>query len=687
MKVLNQHSIVTTTDAKGLISYANDRFCELSGYGREEIIGQDYKFLSLGMHPPEFFESIYETLVSGSVWQGDICNRAKNGELYWLQTTIAAVRDANNQLKMFVSIQTDVTAHKKKYEQLELLQTCVDRANDVIIISEAEPIEKPGPRIIYVNKAFETVTGFSREEAIGNTPRMLQGADSNRPALARIHQALKQWKPCREEVLNYTKTGQLFWAELDISPVANELGFYTHWVSVQRDITERKLAEENHHRLTFYDPLTNLPNRRLMMERLTTQVNLAKHDVKKGALLYIDLDEFKNINDIHNHSSGDLILQKIGERLLTCIGSQDTVAHVGGDEFVVIVGHLGKNSIDIASYAERVGDAILASLRQAFTINNKSLRLTASIGIALFDDTALSSEGVLKQAEIAMHQGKGTKRNSLHFFDPIMQESIEQRAEFDKALEKAIADQEFQLYYQAQVNEKGKTIGAEALIRWISPERGLTLPADFIGHAEENGMIFSIGRWVVHEACRQLNCWAQNSITQDLTLSINVSAHQFQQQGFADQIISAIKYHNVNPAKLKIELTESIMLGNIHHAIEVMKSLKQIGIQLSLDDFGTGYSSLAYLKLLPIDQLKIDQSFVRNIVENASDHAIVKTIIAMAKAMELEVIAEGVETQEQLKTLSNKGCTRFQGYLFGKPVTNGEFEKALTTEFRLNQKL
>lgn len=679
LKVLNQHSIVSSTDAQGHITYANDRFCEISGYSLAELLGQNHGILNSGVHPPGFFKSMYETTLAGHVWQGDVCNRAKDGRRYWLQTTIAAVWNSDNALKMFVSIQTDITGQKEKYEQLELLRACIDRTNDVIIISEAEPIDPPGPRIVYVNNAFEKVTGFTRKEALGNTPRILQGAASNRAALDRIRASLAKWKPVREEVLNYTKDHQEFWAELDISPIANEDGWYTHWVSVQRDITQRKAAEAQAHKLAYYDPLTNLPNRRLMMDRLAHAVNARKLNGKIGALLFIDLDEFKTINDMQSHTFGDMMLRQVGERLVICIGGQDTVAHIGGDEFVVILDEVGQEGPDAASRAEKIGELILDSLRRPFQIDAKPFSLTASIGIVLFAEGSQSDEDLLKQAEIAMYQGKQAGRNCLRFFDPLMQEKIEHRAGLDRALQTAIAEQQFQLFYQVQVDGRGKPIGAEALIRWICPGRGVVSPLEFIPRAEENGMILSIGQWVLDEACRQLSRWSANPRTRDLTLSINVSARQFHQPDFVAQVVDAIELHSIQPERLEIELTEGVMLDNVDRAVAAMNALKGIGVKFSLDDFGSGYSSLQYLKRLPIDQFKIDRSFVRDIVDNVDDRAIVKTIIAMATALDLDVIAEGVETGEQFGMLAERGCAHFQGFFFGKPVPVAEFETILLT--------
>ncbi len=437
-------------------------------------------------------------------------------------------------------------------------------------------------------------------------------------------------------------------------------------------------AEEEIKQLAFFDPLTGLPNRRLLMDRLQHAFTSSARSDREGAVLFIDLDNFKDINDTLGHDIGDLLLQQTAQRLESCIREGDTVARMGGDEFVVMLEDLSKQHIEAATQTETVGKKILAALNQPYQLATHEYHSTASIGVALFSDHGKTAEELLKRADIAMYQAKQADRNTLRFFNPKMQDTINTRTALEGELRKALENQQFHLYYQAQVDSLRRPLGAEALIRWIHPERGLVSPAQFIPLAEETGLILPIGQWVLETACAQLKAWQQDALTSDFVLAVNVSARQFHQANFVAQVQATVQRHAINPMRLKLELTESMLVENIENTITTMNALKAIGIKLSLDDFGTGYSSLQYLKKLPLDQLKIDQSFVRDLATDSSDKAIVRTIIAMAQSLDMDIIAEGVETEEQRQLLLDKGCTHYQGYLFGKPVPIKQFEALLT---------
>jgi predicted signal transduction protein with EAL and GGDEF domain len=374
---------------------------------------------------------------------------------------------------------------------------------------------------------------------------------------------------------------------------------------------------------------------------------------------------------------GDLLLQQVAERLTSCVREDDTVARLGGDEFVVLLQDLGKNTIESAEQTDIIGKKILVALGQTYQLNGHSFRCTASIGATLFNEDMRDVEGLLKQADIAMYQAKQAGRNALCFFDQDMQEAINTHAALEGELHKAIDNQQFQLYYQVQVDSFHRPVGAEALIRWIHPESGLVYPADFIPLAEESGLILRIGKWVLETACTQLKAWSRDEQTMNLVLAVNISAKQFHQADFASEVLALLQHHVIDPNMLKLELTESMLLENTEVTIATMSKLKEIGVQLSLDDFGTGYSSLQYLKRLPLDQIKIDRSFVRDITTDPNDAAIVQTIIAMTKALDLDVIAEGVETKTQREFLHMSGCHTYQGYVFGKPVLIEQFESSL----------
>lgn len=453
-------------------------------------------------------------------------------------------------------------------------------------------------------------------------------------------------------------------------------GHLTHLAGSHVDISDRKLSEEKIERLAFYDQLTLLPNRRLLIDRIQQTIASIPRTGKSGALLFIDLDNFKTINDTLGHDMGDLLLQKVAERLSTCVREGDTVSRMGGDEFVVLLENLSEIQVDAAAQAKVIASKILSALNRPYQLVSHSYHNTPSIGITLIS-TKYSSEECMKQADIAMYQAKNAGRNTLRFFDLDMQASINARAELEAELRSTIENQQFLLYYQVQVDTSRHAVGAEALIRWAHPERGIVTPASFIPHAEEVGLINHIGKWVLDTACAQLKLWETNAMTSSLTLSVNVSAKQFHEAGFVEMVKTMVQRHAIKPSLLKLEPTEGILLENIDVAISIMNELKDIGVHFALDDFGTGYSSLQYLKKLPLNQLKIDQSFVRDLAFDDNDQAIVRTIIAMARSLNLGVVAEGVETEEQLHFLQSNGCTQFQGYLFGKPVPIAEFEKAL----------
>ena len=419
--------------------------------------------------------------------------------------------------------------------------------------------------------------------------------------------------------------------------------------------------------------MTNLPNRRLLQDRLKQAFASSARSGREGALLFIDLDNFKTLNDTLGHDIGNLLLQQVARRIESCVQEGDTVARIGGDEFVVILEDLSEKDFEAAAQTKAVGEKILASLNQPYQLGTHEYRNSPSIGAALFIDNQKSAEDLFKQSDIAMYQAKKAGRNAMCFFNPQMQDTINARAALEGNLRKALENQQFHLYYQIQMDSLHRPLGAESLIRWLHPERGLVPPAQFIQLAEETGQILSIGQWVLETACAQIKAWQQDPRTCDLALAVNVSAKQFHQADFVALVQATVQHYAINPKLLKLELTESLLLDNIEDTITTMSTLKEIGIRFSLDDFGTGYSSLQYLKRLPLDQIKIDQSFVRDITLDSSDREIVRAIIAIAGSLNLDVIAEGVETKEQRQLLLENGCVNYQGYLFNKPVPVEQF--------------
>jgi diguanylate cyclase (GGDEF)-like protein len=441
------------------------------------------------------------------------------------------------------------------------------------------------------------------------------------------------------------------------------------------DVTAQQAAAEQIETLVFYDPLTGLPNRRLLMDRLQHALAMTSRSQDQGVLMMIDLDHFKNLNDTLGHEQGDQLLQLTAQRLRECVRESDTVARLGGDEFMVLAEGLGKTGQDVALQARLMGEKIVAALGQPYVLASGVQHSSASVGISLFDDTRRSvHDEPLKQAELAMYQAKEAGGNTLRFFDQEMQAVVSARASLEFNLRDALALDQFLLYYQIQVNVRGQPIGAEALIRWMDPRRGMVAPAEFIPLCEETGLILPLGQWVLETGCAQLARWARQPHLAGLTLAINVSARQFNQQDFVDNVLSTLEKTDANPRHLKLELTESMLVHDVDAVIAKMGALKARGVSFSLDDFGTGYSSLAYLKRLPLDQLKIDQGFVRDILVDPNDAAIARMVIALADTMGLAVIAEGVETRSQRDFLAESGCHAYQGYLFGRPVPVDEFE-------------
>jgi diguanylate cyclase (GGDEF)-like protein/PAS domain S-box-containing protein len=446
-------------------------------------------------------------------------------------------------------------------------------------------------------------------------------------------------------------------------------------VGTHTDINSRKANEEEIKSLAFYDPLTRLPNRRLLHERLRHALAAAARSGRAGALLFIDLDNFKTLNDTLGHDMGDLLLQQVADRLAHCVREGDTVARLGGDEFVVMLETLDANLDDAASQAETIGRKVLHMLNAPYALAGRPYQTTSSIGVALFRDHQHSIDELMKRADMAMYVAKTGGRNTLRFFDPRMQTVVSERAALEQDLRDGLARGEFELYYQSQRDAADNVIGAEALLRWHHPLRGLVPPNDFIALTEETGLIIPIGQWVLERACDQLVAWSAAPDKAQLTIAINISVRQFRQADFVASVLSALAASGANPTRLKLELTESLLMEDVEDIIARMTALKEYGIGFSLDDFGTGYSSLSCLKRLPLEHIKIDRSFVRDLPQDASDAAIASTILALAHHMGMQVIAEGVETEAQRSFLAARGCQAFQGYLFGRPQPIALFER------------
>jgi diguanylate cyclase (GGDEF)-like protein/PAS domain S-box-containing protein len=477
-----------------------------------------------------------------------------------------------------------------------------------------------------------------------------------------------------------TLSGAQIWIDMSCTPLHGTHGGLEGGIAIVADVTDQKRSEEEIRHLAYFDPLTHLPNRRLLMDRLGHALTASNRSREYGALMILDLDHFKGINDTQGHDVGDRLLVETAQRLVNCLRQEDTVSRLGGDEYVVMLERLGQSERAAATQAESIAEKIRFALSLPYVLGGSEAEYfsTTSIGLTLFQGQEDSPEVLLKQADMALYQAKGAGRNMVRFFSPAMQSAIESRAALEAALRRGLDKGEFCLYYQPQVDQTGCLIGAEALIRWLAPGQGVVSPAQFIPLAEESGLILLIGQWVLDAACAQLKTWESDSRTRDLQVSVNVSARQFHQPDFIEQVRQSLLASGANPTRLKLELTESVVLDKIETVIGRMQELDRLGVGFSLDDFGTGYSSLSYLKRLPLDQIKIDQSFVRDVPGDPNDAAIVRAILAMSQSLGLQAIAEGVETQAQRDFLFENGCNAFQGYLFGRPVPIEEWTSLLS---------
>ncbi len=528
--------------------------------------------------------------------------------------------------------------------------------------------------IEFVNKAAVKLFGYSANELLGYDVSILLPE----PYSGEHDQQMQLFKTTGSnylvgtprEILGKRKDGSVFPISLSVSKIARP-GRPT-FVSVIRDITQRRQQEEEIQRLAFYDPLTQLPNRRLLLDRLKQALVVSARSGQRGALMFLDLDHFKLLNDTLGHDLGDALLKQVATRLKTCVREGDTVARLGGDEFVVLLEGLSTTSADSAADAECVANKILVALAQPYTLRWHHHESTPSIGIVIFKGDQESSDDLLKKADLAMYQAKAAGRNTARFFDPAMQASISAHALLEQDMRRGLARQEFMLLYQFQVDVEGVPIGAEALLRWNHSTRGLVSPSQFITLAEQTSVGQLLGQWVLDTACNQLVLWAQQQATAHWTLAINIGPSQFDDEGFVAQIATALHKTGANPLRLKLELTESMLMNDDAETRARMHAIKALGVGFSLDDFGTGYSSLLHLQRMPLDQLKIDKSFVNTLLTQPGDATVARSVVALGHSLGLTVIAEGVETAEQRNMLAELGCDAFQGYFFGHPATAAE---------------
>ncbi|OIQ88052.1 phytochrome-like protein cph2 [mine drainage metagenome] len=656
------HDGIIMTDPRGAITYFNRAAERMFGHQRHQVLGR-----SVGTMLPELMLcQLNEELQRLPIWETQ--GKRQDGTALVVEGSSSVFEGSMGRFITYVL--RDITAYKQAEQELRIAATTFE-AQEGIIVTDANNV------ILRVNQAFTRLTGYNAEEVVGQTPAILESGRQDSQFYRDMQDSINLNKYWQGEIWNRHKNGEICPEWLSITAVTKPNGEVTNFVASFTDISQYKKAEEEIHNLAFYDPLTGLPNRRLLLDRLGQAFATSTRSNAHGAILFLDLDNFKTLNDTKGHDGGDLLLIEVAKRLQACVREGDTVARLGGDEFVVMLEDLNEMVQQSATQAEVVGEKIRDDINQPYLLQGHKYNITASIGISLFRGHEVSIDDLLKHADTAMYQSKTSGRNTLRFYDPAMQEALEVRAAMELDLRHAMSEQQFRLYFQIQVDHARHIVGAEALLRWEHSERGLISPAQFIPLAEETGLILPIGNWVLETACTLLKTWETNPLTRDLQLAVNVSARQFKQPDFVERVSTLLTQTGANPERLKLELTESLMLDDVTHTIEKMQVLKSLGVHFSMDDFGTGYSSLSYLKRLPLNQLKIDQSFVRDLATDPSDAVIVQTIIGMANSLGLNVIAEGVETESQFEFLKQHGCPSFQGYLFSRPMPLMEFEEFL----------
>jgi diguanylate cyclase (GGDEF)-like protein/PAS domain S-box-containing protein len=662
-------------DSAGLIVLVNAETERLFGYARQVLLGQSVEMLvpeRFRAQHPQLRSHFFAAPEAKRMGAGrDLFGLRKDGSEFPVEIGLNPIETEEGQFVLSAIV--DITERKQAEEELRIAAITFQTQEGIMITDRGANIQR-------VNRAFTELTGYGAEEAVGRTPALLKSGRHDRQFYQGIWDALGRENYWQGELWNRRKTGEVYPVWMTISAVLASDGRVTHYVGSFADITQQKEAEAKLHRLAYYDPLTELPNRRLLLERLRQAFAASARSRQHGAILFIDLDHFKTLNDTKGHDVGDQLLTQVAVRLRSCMRGDDSIARLGGDEFVVMLEDLSKHEGTAAMQAEAVAEKIRAAISQPYSLGGHEHHSTPSIGVSLFFDHTQTTDEVLRRADVALYRAKAAGRNTLRFFDPSMQAALETHAALEEELRHALLLEQLKPYLQVQMDSNRRIIGAEVLLRWEHPERGLISPADFIPLAEESGLIVPIGLWVLETACAKLKAWAARPLTRELRLAVNVSARQFRQPDFVMRLRRVLELTGADPTRLTLELTESLVLDNVEYTIEIMQALKSLGLGFSLDDFGTGYSSLSYLRRLPLDQLKIDRSFVLDLLTEPNDAVIVQTIIGMAKNLGLDVLAEGVETEEQLAFLSRHGCLAFQGSLFSAPLPVADFEQLLTQQ-------
>ena len=663
-------------NGEGMV-YVSPRWSRMIGYEPGELDLRGFNWYSL-VHPDDL--SIVHTRTESEAaastdgqFEVEFRMRHKAGYWVWVQSRGKITeRDATGTPTRFAGTHLDIT-------QRRLLDDKLKQAHAAALESEArfrsltelssDWYWEQDTEFRFIDFSGNQQNALRRVEvAYGKTRWDLMALNLTEAHWEAHRSELQAHRPFRNfEILRRNSASGDYWISISGIPVYDANGEFAGYRGIGRDITAQKSAQETIRQLAYYDSLTKLPNRQLLMERLNDAVSVCRRQKDQSALLFIDLDAFKSLNDTQGHPTGDVLLSQVGNRLRSAVREIDTVARLGGDEFVVILNALSATPAQAANQARIIGQKMLTALSEPYDLHGLDHRCTSSMGITLFCANDHDLEQILQRADLAMYQAKADGRNQLRFFDPAMQSAVEHRSALEAALRLALHRDELCLHYQPVVDSQRQLIGVEALARWNHPERGLVMPVEFIPLAESSGLILQIGARLLHQACEQLELWGRNDMTRHLSLAVNVSARQFRERDFVTLVRDTLNATHANPAQLKLELTESLLLTDVQDVVAKMHELKSLGVGFSLDDFGTGYSSLSYLKSLPLEQLKIDKGFVRDVLTDPSDAAIAISILTLAQALNLSVVAEGVETEGQLQFLLANGCKVFQGYFFGKP--------------------
>ncbi|WP_409523210.1 EAL domain-containing protein [Nitrincola sp. MINF-07-Sa-05] len=658
---------VMITDTLGIIEYINPRFSEVTGYSTDEVIGQHANILKSGEMPESVYQHLWDSLQQGEEWHGQLLNRKKDGTLFWESSSISALRDHDGNTTHFIAVKEDITIKKEAEDQLRMIATVFETSTEAIMIADAEG------RIKMVNNAFCRITGYTPEEVIGESPSLLSSGRHSESFYEEMWNAILVNGYWSGEIWNRRKDGNIYPEWLSISAINDASGMVKEFVAVFSDITQRKKDEAHIRHQAYYDALTQLPNRALLADRLEVAIVTADRDNQKIALLFVDLDRFKNVNDTLGHEFGDDLLLQVAERLISCVRESDTVARFGGDEFVILLHNISSDR-DAALIAEK----LIKAISDPFVLSGREIFIGASIGIALHPGDSETADALLRNADLAMYRAKQTGRNRFQFFTSALQETANTLMEMEQDLRIAMEQSQLEIYYQPLVmGSSGRITGVEALLRWHHPRLGMVSPETFIPLAEDTGLIGPIGLWVLETACSQLTHW--NSEGHHLYLSVNISGRQRDLGLDATQLASILDKTGFKPDQLVLEITEGLLLDYSDDTIVWLQAFKDIGVHLAIDDFGTGYSSLSYLKRFPIDTLKIDREFVRDLTQDSEDALLVEAIISMAKSLKLRLIAEGVETEEQRQLLDELGCQFQQGYLFARPLPANALKEWLLT--------